>query len=114
MGVTNGNWSRIGDHQFGFGLKRFSTGGNKLEPSLDEHVLWRLQISTGPGKQDVKVDVDASIKDLVAIRNWCEEAIKTLRSDGGRNPDPALLTVENCTTGPIRNGTPLPRSEPLA
>lgn len=85
MSITNGNWSRIGDLQLGFGLKRFSTGSpTALTVPLGEMVLWRLQISRGPGAHDVMVDVDATQSDLNAIKRWCDKAIETLQTDGGR------------------------------
>ena len=71
---TNGNWSRIGDNALGFGIKRYTA---------DEHnVLWRLQITRQPS--DKLVELDANVKDLREIIQWCTKAIDTISSDGGR------------------------------
>jgi hypothetical protein len=95
MTITNGNWSRIGDLQLGFGMKRFSNGDNAASsPSHGESVLWRLQISRGPSAHDVLVDVDALQTDLIAIKNWCDKALKTLQTDGGRTGQPSAEREE--------------------
>ncbi len=78
--ITNGNWSRIGDNALGFGMVRYSNGG-----AGSERILWRMEITGNPGTK--LTEVDAKISDLRAISTWCERAIETLQTDGGRMGD---------------------------
>lgn len=80
--ITNGNWSRIGDNAFGLGLQRYTSG-----TGMGEKVLWRLEIT---GNASTKLaQFDAKIRDLREIAIWCERAIETLQSDGGRDVEEA-------------------------
>lgn len=83
--VTNGSWSRIGDLQFGLALKRYSTGSNGTSTNANDTILWRMEVTRGPGRgSDVLLDLDATVKDLREMQRWCEKAIETVQSDGGR------------------------------
>jgi len=75
MSISNSHWSRIGDQPFGLGLERFRNS--------QDQPLWRFQVTGQPGHK--LVELDAGIGDLRAIIRWCETAIKTLETDGGRN-----------------------------
>lgn len=74
-GFTNATWSRIGESNLGFGIKRYQAG-------TEDTPLWRLQISY-PDRSNI-VDIDASVQHLREIQRFCERAIGILLTDGER------------------------------
>ena len=80
--ATNNFHERINDHPLSFGMQRYSTGDKDNDKSL-----WKLIISEYCGNKTM-FSVEVSLSDLNKIKLFCEKAMKTLETDGGRNDRP--------------------------
>ena len=76
--MTNNFHSRINDHSLSFGMVRYSTGDKDHDASL-----WKLVISHFCGSKKL-IDIEVNMSDLLAIRSFCDKAIDSLKTDGGR------------------------------
>ncbi len=75
---TNSYHSRINDHALSFGMERYSTG----QKDTDDY-LWKLVVSEHCGSRKLQ-ELEVSVQDLMCLRNFCNRAIETLKTDGDR------------------------------
>lgn len=77
---TTGFSNRIGDANLIFAMKRFEDS--------DKNPLWRFSI-TGHFHEKPFIAMDASAKDALEIKAFCDRVIQALMTDGGRiEPEP--------------------------
>ena len=79
--TCNSFHTRINEHSLSFGMVRYSDG--KTDTYHQEDAFWRCVISHYCGR-DKLATFDASVSDLVQLKVFCDRALETLRTDGGR------------------------------
>ena len=76
--TTNSFHFRIDDHPLSLGMVRYSTGDKE-----EDKFLWKLVISDFCGSK-VHTMIEPTIANLVEMQRFCQQAIETLKTDGGR------------------------------
>lgn len=70
--------TRINDLNLSFGMVRFSAGDKP-----DAEYFWKMVLSESCGINRL-TSMEVTIQDLQKIKSFCDQAIETLETDGGR------------------------------
>ena len=76
-GTTGAN-QRIGDHPLAFGIRRYADS--------DDNAKWEFSVHRGFCGSTMTSHF-LSVKDLIAIKAFCDKAIKLIQTDGGRKKE---------------------------